>query len=80
MYFWAADRTIGYFLNKGAHLSIFLLATLSKLFDLNLSFLKINLVSYSFNVDQWCSFDFQEAISCLLIRKMSCKKREKNIT
>ena len=37
-------------------------------------------MSYSFNVDQWCSFDFQEAISCLLIRKMSCKKREKNIT
>ena len=40
MYFWAADRTIGYFLNKGAHLSIFLLATLSKLFDFKLEFFK----------------------------------------
>ena len=52
MYFWASDRTIGYFLSKGAHLSIFLLATLSKLFYFKLEFLKINLVSYSFNVDQ----------------------------
>lgn len=40
MYFWASDRTIGYFLNKGAHLSIFLLATLSKLFDFKLEFFK----------------------------------------
>ena len=40
MYFWASDRTIGYFLNKGAHLSIFLLATLSKLFYFKLEFFK----------------------------------------
>ena len=40
MYFWASDRTIGYFLNKGAHLSIFLFATLSKLFYFKLEFFK----------------------------------------
>ena len=38
MYFYTSDRTIGYFLNKGAHLSIFLLATFSKLFDFKLEF------------------------------------------
>ena len=44
MYFYTSDRTIGYFLNKGAYLSIFLLATLSELFEFKLEFFGINLV------------------------------------